>query len=663
MTGVPGAEGLVPRVCTELFARIEEAETLNKQFTLEMVYYEIYLEKVKDLLPKAGSEPANLKIRTDAENGPYVEGLRKLQVSGVEAVEILLERGRQNRTVAATKMNDCSSRSHAVCTLTLTEHNIDMETGETGRRSSRLSMVDLAGSERDPVKHKVSKKGLREETCSRVKEGSLINQSLSTLGAVIKALSGQQAPEPTPLAPRVQQGISRAKQMKQTKASKRGPKQTKSPKRDVRKVSTQFSTPKKASSSSPKDSSTPISTPNITPTKGTQIAEEYLTSGNNISHVLSRRNLFVGSDSSFDSPSLNESVLYDHETSSKMVVIGAEPELDLGEVYEWARKTTDATQKKGMRSPSPSVNSEAPSLLSLDEGSIASASSTTSSSLGSDYTSGSGSTKSASTSQTRKARDGRFEKEKRKRAQFIPYRDSTLTWLLKESLGGNSKTFILATISPSTENYEETLSTLAFAQSCKMVANQAVVNEDDVSKRIRQLRELTTTVLKSPMRKAVVKKEAHKERIMNPLVYMLESIIEPTEDLAAAAVEKCKAECKAEFDKTLYEKDAVISRLNRALKESYSASDSQRSPRGSSTESCRAVPAQRKKKMETKKGQPAAPSTVRSFVKEARASPRTRTNIHQPPKKNMFADEWDTTFAHGAKHSNLSLERNWSNFV
>ncbi|RHY34189.1 hypothetical protein DYB32_001095 [Aphanomyces invadans] len=71
----------------------------------------------------------------------------------------------------------------------------------------------------------------------------------------------------------------------------------------------------------------------------------------------------------------------------------------------------------------------------------------------------------------------------------IPYRDSTLTWLLKESLGGNAKTTMLAMVSPASENYDETLSTLRYAESAKKIVNRAVVNEDENAAIIRQLRQ------------------------------------------------------------------------------------------------------------------------------------------------------------------------------
>uniref|UniRef100_A0A8C7H0V3 Kinesin-like protein n=1 Tax=Oncorhynchus kisutch TaxID=8019 RepID=A0A8C7H0V3_ONCKI len=72
---------------------------------------------------------------------------------------------------------------------------------------------------------------------------------------------------------------------------------------------------------------------------------------------------------------------------------------------------------------------------------------------------------------------------------FIPYRDSVLTWLLKDSLGGNSKTIMIATVSPSCRSYNETLSTLRYAAHARNIVNKPRVNEDASVRLIRELRE------------------------------------------------------------------------------------------------------------------------------------------------------------------------------
>ena len=80
------------------------------------------------------------------------------------------------------------------------------------------------------------------------------------------------------------------------------------------------------------------------------------------------------------------------------------------------------------------------------------------------------------------------EKAKKSKTTFIPYRDSTLTWLLKDSLGGNSKTVMVATISPANVNYSETLNTLRYANRAKNILNKPEINEDSNTKLIRELR-------------------------------------------------------------------------------------------------------------------------------------------------------------------------------
>ncbi|KAK2180705.1 hypothetical protein NP493_430g01016 [Ridgeia piscesae] len=81
------------------------------------------------------------------------------------------------------------------------------------------------------------------------------------------------------------------------------------------------------------------------------------------------------------------------------------------------------------------------------------------------------------------------EREHARRSVFIPYRDSVLTWLLKDSLGGNSKTIMVAAISPASCNYAESLSTLRYANRAKNIINKPTVNEDSNVKLIRELRE------------------------------------------------------------------------------------------------------------------------------------------------------------------------------
>jgi hypothetical protein len=135
---------------------------------------------VKDLFTPKTNPPTYLKIRESKTDGVYVQNLTDEPVKSFEDIERLMRIGDMNRTTASTKMNDTSSRSHAVFTLTLKQIQHDITTDSTIERLARMRLVDLAGSER----------AVRTEaTGQRLREGANINQSLTTLGRVIAALA------------------------------------------------------------------------------------------------------------------------------------------------------------------------------------------------------------------------------------------------------------------------------------------------------------------------------------------------------------------------------------------------------------------------------------------------------------------------------------------
>ncbi|XP_023288977.1 kinesin-like protein unc-104 isoform X14 [Orussus abietinus] len=257
-----GQEGIIPQICKDLFRKISINTNEQLKYSVEVSYMEIYCERVRDLLnPK---NKGNLRVREHPLLGPYVEDLSKLAVMSYEDIHDLIDEGNKARTVAATNMNETSSRSHAVFTIFFTQQKHDKTTSLVTEKVSKISLVDLAGSERADS---TGAKG------TRLKEGANINKSLTTLGKVISALA-----------------------------------------------------------------------------------------------------------------------------------------------------EISATKKK-------------------------------------------------------------------KKADFIPYRDSVLTWLLRENLGGNSKTAMIAAVSPADINYDETLSTLRYADRAKQIVCKAVVNEDANAKLIRELKE------------------------------------------------------------------------------------------------------------------------------------------------------------------------------
>ncbi|KAJ6257693.1 hypothetical protein Dda_7481 [Drechslerella dactyloides] len=181
MMGYGEEYGIIPKICQNIFERITGEKDPNITSTVEVSYLEIYNEKVRDLLNP--SNKGALKVREHPSLGPYVEDLAKLVVTSFREIENLMDEGNkaaQARTVAATNMNETSSRSHAVFTLILTQKRHDVETGFDTEKVSRISLVDLAGSER------ATSTGA---TGARLKEGAEINRSLSTLGRVIAALA------------------------------------------------------------------------------------------------------------------------------------------------------------------------------------------------------------------------------------------------------------------------------------------------------------------------------------------------------------------------------------------------------------------------------------------------------------------------------------------
>lgn len=173
-----GQEGIIPTVCKDLFTRIEETTSDDLKYSVEVSYMEIYCERVRDLLnPK---NKGNLRVREHPLLGPYVEDLSKLAVTCYEDIHELIDEGNKARTVAATNMNETSSRSHAVFTIFFTQQRHDQMTDLTTEKVSKISLVDLAGSERADS---TGAKG------TRLKEGANINKSLTTLGKVISALA------------------------------------------------------------------------------------------------------------------------------------------------------------------------------------------------------------------------------------------------------------------------------------------------------------------------------------------------------------------------------------------------------------------------------------------------------------------------------------------
>ena len=185
MMGNPKAPGLIPRTCEDLFQRIEANDSPYISYSVRVSYFEVYNEHVRDLLafplPNAPKgKPVYCKIREHPTEGPYIKDLTEMTVKSYQDLMRYMKLGDIQRTTASTKMNDTSSRSHAVFTIVLKQIHHDLSTDSTTERLARIRLVDLAGSERAKA---------TEATGARLREGSNINKSLTTLGRVIAALA------------------------------------------------------------------------------------------------------------------------------------------------------------------------------------------------------------------------------------------------------------------------------------------------------------------------------------------------------------------------------------------------------------------------------------------------------------------------------------------
>jgi kinesin family protein 3/17 len=215
MEGFNSAEerGIIPRAIEQIFRHIQSSVSPRMRFLVRASYLQIYNEVISDLLKP---ERTNLLIREDKKKGVYVEGLSEWVVRSPAEIYGLMERGSSTRATASTKMNEISSRSHAVFiviveqseTAYLDEHGDELAADDFERRLKagdggagagagaagakaleanvrqsfkvgKLNLVDLAGSER--VR-------LTGATGQRLEESKKINQSLSALGNVIASL-------------------------------------------------------------------------------------------------------------------------------------------------------------------------------------------------------------------------------------------------------------------------------------------------------------------------------------------------------------------------------------------------------------------------------------------------------------------------------------------
>ena len=207
--GTVEARGIIPRAIEQIFGHIQKHASPRMRFLVRASYLQIYNEQISDLLKP---ERSNLTIREDKKRGVFVEGLSEWVVRSPAEIYGLMERGGAVRATGETKMNEASSRSHAVF-IVIAEQSETIYVDEQGREMTpeefqkfmhqkgvrrehemskledhvrqsfkvgKLNLVDLAGSER--VR-------LSGATGQRLEESKQINKSLSALGNVISALT------------------------------------------------------------------------------------------------------------------------------------------------------------------------------------------------------------------------------------------------------------------------------------------------------------------------------------------------------------------------------------------------------------------------------------------------------------------------------------------
>ena len=198
MEGNADRPGIIPLVCSDMFDYLSEhCSGPGSSYSVEVQYLEMYMEELMDLLRDGDDDRRDsckgIRIHEDPVHGVHVTGATLLSVGSTDDILRVLQAGSRQRHRASTKMNDVSSRSHAIFTLVIHQHGADGHSSEERGEgkggdgggvklamASRFHLVDLAGSERSDAAGTSGK---------QLKEGSSINSSLTQLGVVIHALT------------------------------------------------------------------------------------------------------------------------------------------------------------------------------------------------------------------------------------------------------------------------------------------------------------------------------------------------------------------------------------------------------------------------------------------------------------------------------------------
>ncbi|CAM9263458.1 unnamed protein product, partial [Scytosiphon promiscuus] len=402
---------------------------ISTSWSFGVSFTEIYMERVRDLLDTSGRPSQNLKVREHPTKGPFVEGALTATVTSARETERLLVEGQARRAVAGTNMNDASSRSHAIFTILVTKVELDLKSGAEGFTTSKVNLVDLAGSENS---NSAGSAG------TRLKEGAAINKSLLTLGRVIKALVDSSLE----VRPRASQCRSPSKADQQTPGDVAGdgsladPPNSRSAKWVVPSSRSLLRPPSPTQSRSSAASAT-STVCDFTPTStiGPAAAAAATSAGE------------IAAASEEDFAENNRA-----STSGGGRAGGHSRKTTLD------RRRSSGSLKQQLVSRRLSRSSSAPRVSRKDGG-------------GDDG--GGGLVRHSAGGNT-----GR-----------VPYRESMLTFLLKDSLGGNSHTTMIATIRPGVRYLEETMSTLRYADQAKSIVNAVKVNEDPFARTVRRLHE------------------------------------------------------------------------------------------------------------------------------------------------------------------------------
>ncbi|XP_067901805.1 kinesin-like protein KIF28 [Heterodontus francisci] len=175
MVGYGPDRGIIPLTCEELFKAIKQNQEHEKQYQIYFSMLEIYNEKAIDLLSKS-KQSGGLKVRESPQRGFYVEDLKSVPCESYEHIEQLMKEANKKRITASTNINTTSSRSHMIITIRFKQVFLK----ENLTKQSDINLVDLAGSERQKASGSEG---------DRLREGTAINLSLTTLGNVISALA------------------------------------------------------------------------------------------------------------------------------------------------------------------------------------------------------------------------------------------------------------------------------------------------------------------------------------------------------------------------------------------------------------------------------------------------------------------------------------------